>query len=701
MHPTHPTSPILPSPNYAFSIKHDAWVDTQIRQLYGSLPVSLVVSLAIAALLVWLQWGVLTAREGLSWLIVMCIVLGGRTALAIAFVHDKSAPGMASEPWLRRYRIGVFLSGLAWGTGSVILFPSNDIPHQVILALAFGGLTAGAMTAMSIDRISAISFAAPTLVPLALRFALENNEMSLGMSAMTILFLVFEIASSKRAQLAHYDNVRLRTESEMAKNDVQELLSRVQKIAAQVPGMVFQFQLLPDGRSCFPYVSEGIRGIYRLEPEDVRKDASKALKLIHPDDFSGFMESITYSARSMRPWQREFRVRFANKDQRWISSSAAPQREKDGSTLWHGFASDMTVEKEARVAIEQFKSTLDRTLDCVFMFDAVNFRFFYANQGAFDQVGYDRDILLTMHPFDIEPDISEVQFRALIQPLIDGERNALTFETIHLHRDGSKIPVEVFLQYLAGKDESSRFVAIVRDITERKRVERLKSEFISTVSHELRTPLTSITGALGLVAGGATGAIPITAKPLIDIALQNSQRLTLLINDLLDMEKIADGKMRFDFQVHILAPLVSQAVEANLSYATQFRVKVNVVDHSNAVRVQIDPQRLTQIVANFLSNAIKFSPQESTVEIGIEQLKEWVRVSIRDHGPGIPIEFRKRIFQKFSQADSSDTRRVGGAGLGLAITKELVERMRGRVGFDSVVGAGACFYFEFPIIRAD
>lgn len=346
--------------------------------------------------------------------------------------------------------------------------------------------------------------------------------------------------------------------------------------------------------------------------------------------------------------------------------------------------------------LARFKNTLDRTLDCVFMFDATALRFFYANEGGMLQVGYSIGELLAMHPYEITSDISEAEFHALLAPLLAGEQDALTFETVHKHKYGKRVPVEIFLQYIAPADEPARFVAIVRDLTERKRVERMKREFVSTVSHELRTPLTSISGALGLLAGGITGPLSEPAQNLVGIAHQNSLRLTSLINDLLDMEKLLAGRIAFDLQPHALMPLLQQSIRDIQAYADQRKVRLQLNESCSAV-LKVDAQRFGQIMANLLSNAIKFSPAEGTVTVSACCLDDQVRTEIRDYGPGIPVEFRERIFQKFSQADASDSRQRGGTGLGLAISKELVERMAGRIGFESEEGAGAVFYFELPV----
>ena len=277
---------------------------------------------------------------------------------------------------------------------------------------------------------------------------------------------------------------------------------------------------------------------------------------------------------------------------------------------------------------------------------------------------------------------------------------AAEYDRIQINSDGQPrdYVMQYFPRYGEGEDEGKvvGFFSLGTDVTALKRIDRMKSEFVSTVSHELRTPLTSIRGSLGLIAGGVAGDLPAMAKNLVGIATSNCERLIRLINDILDSEKIESGKMRFDFQPMELQPLLAQAMTANEGFAGQHNVKLVLVAPEEAVKASVDCDRLTQVMTNLLSNAVKFAPAQSAVEVRLLCNNGRVRVEVADKGPGIPEEFRKRIFQKFSQADTSDTRKMGGTGLGLNISRAIVERMGGQIGFTTETGVGTVFFFELP-----
>jgi signal transduction histidine kinase/CheY-like chemotaxis protein len=275
-------------------------------------------------------------------------------------------------------------------------------------------------------------------------------------------------------------------------------------------------------------------------------------------------------------------------------------------------------------------------------------------------------------------------------------------EWTYVRKNGTSVPVLLTVSALRDKfGDITGYLSIARDISELKRIDKMKNEFVSTVSHELRTPLTSISGALGIVTNGLVGELPEQASKMIKIAHNNSLRLIALVNDLLDMEKLLAGKIQFQMHYCSTIDLIRRSVESNAAYATQYGVTYQINEKAVDEKILVDAQRIQQVMANLLSNAAKFSPPGESIDIKCERKFGRIRVSVNDKGPGVNDEFRNRIFQKFSQADSSDTRQKGGTGLGLAICKEMIEQMGGKIGFDSVAGQGASFYFEFSYEAKD
>jgi signal transduction histidine kinase len=247
-----------------------------------------------------------------------------------------------------------------------------------------------------------------------------------------------------------------------------------------------------------------------------------------------------------------------------------------------------------------------------------------------------------------------------------------------------------------GQIETRGLLRALRYAVERKRLERLKDEFVSTVSHELRTPLTSISGSLALLVGQWGGKLPEPAVRLLVIAHKNSQRLVRLVNDILDIEKIESGRVVFKLERVDVRPLVEQAIESNRGFAEGYGVRVRLDTAAADGEVNADPDRLAQVITNLLSNAIKFSPADKEVLVAIAKSGDIVRISVRDHGPGIPAEFKPHVFEKFAQADATNSRQKGGTGLGLSIVKQIVERLGGRVRFADASGGGTIFHVELP-----
>jgi PAS domain S-box-containing protein len=471
--------------------------------------------------------------------------------------------------------------------------------------------------------------------------------------------------------------------------------SRVRSVLDNVPdgiitideeGIIESFN--PSAEAIFGYLAEDVIG--------------RSVNMLMPDPYrsahGGFMERYAKTGETRIMGKRRELAGQRADGTRFDLDLAVTEMSLDGERLFTGIVRDVSEKKRQSTEIQRFKTTLDNTLDIIFMCDPVSLKFVYVNRGAKQALGYSEEELLQMRASDLTPALPEHVFRSHVAQLLSGERHWLSYETMQRRSDGSELPTEVFLQLVQDNpSDQGLFIGIARDLTERRRVDRLKSEFISVVSHELRTPLTSIRGSLGLLVGGAAGDLPERSRRMVEIAHHNSERLVRLINDMLDMEKIESGKMRFDLRPLEVSHLVQHALEVNRGYGTEYQIEFVAEPGSANERVYGDFDRLIQVMSNLLSNAAKFSPPGGQVRVAVTRRDDLVRIAVADHGPGIADEFRRHLFKRFSQADTSDARQKGGTGLGLSICKAIIERHDGVIGFETEVGIGSTFWFDLPV----
>ena len=242
-----------------------------------------------------------------------------------------------------------------------------------------------------------------------------------------------------------------------------------------------------------------------------------------------------------------------------------------------------------------------------------------------------------------------------------------------------------------------RLLIMLHDITERLEQEQLQADFISMVSHELRSPLTSIKGSMGLLLSKAAGQLPPKAEGLLEIAHRNADRLVLIINDILDMEKISSGRLDFELETADLSELVAESLRANATAHQRFGLQIKCHGVDTPTYIETDANRIIQVLTNLMSNAAKFSKPGGTVEISVDKTPENVCVSVRDEGMGIAPEDQHKIFQRFADMANSDRATKGGTGLGLSICKAIVEGLGGTIDFVSKEGRGTTFTFTLPV----
>jgi signal transduction histidine kinase len=254
--------------------------------------------------------------------------------------------------------------------------------------------------------------------------------------------------------------------------------------------------------------------------------------------------------------------------------------------------------------------------------------------------------------------------------------------------------VEILTHLDETPDGTRVLVSVVRDTSERKKAEQIRLSSVATVSHELRTPLTSIKGALRLLESGVAGELGPDAARMVTVARRNSDRLLTIVNDILDLEKMASGETTFQKKEIDLGALLSEAAEANAAFAAECGVRFETERPEEPALVWGDPDRLMQVMSNLMSNAAKFSPDGSSIRLGIEDREDVWRVFVSDRGPGIPEAARKTLFDNFTQVADMAGKHQQGTGLGLSICREIVSRHRGHIAFETEVGKGSTFYFE-------
>jgi PAS domain S-box-containing protein len=260
--------------------------------------------------------------------------------------------------------------------------------------------------------------------------------------------------------------------------------------------------------------------------------------------------------------------------------------------------------------------------------------------------------------------------------------------------DGSVFPVELAVGPIREGEVITGAVVVFRDVSGRVAVEKMKNEFVSVVSHELRTPLTSIRGSLGLLAGGLGGDLSPKGARMVSIALESSERLSRLIADMLDIERMESGSLTMAFAPCGIQSLVNSALNEVDAMARQYGVRISAQNSDGIVNVDAD--RIVQTLTNVLGNSIKFSPRGDVVTVSIAQRGPMVEFAVADHGRGIPADRVQRIFERFEQVDSSDSRERGGTGLGLSISRDIVELHGGSIWAESVLGEGSTFRFTLP-----
>ena len=686
-------------------IKHE-----QLTLLFSALPSSLGATMVLLALAIGLT------DSGNAVLACSTLVIVSLLRLALWFAYQRYSQ-RENIAWSDLFFGGCIAAGAAWGATSVILFPHGDIAGQAFLSFLIAGVSAGAVTSLAADRRNVLGFVLPCVVPLSVRLYVEAGEYGATMATMVAVYTLVICAAGFRLHQQIHDNIVLRLEA----SEQQRVQQRSERALAAAYRQLRDFINAADHVAIIAVDTSGIvtmmnRGVEKMlgyaESElagkltlELLMDADQLHQLVEQLNSDGRrrfgLPALLEYTREHGSLRRQFLL--VGKQEQRVHVDLVLTAIRDDDNNVNGFlatAVDVSERMRASEALsrmnERFKLATHSAGMGVWDWDVVADTLLWDERaleiyGAPSDLTPDMNFMLRiLHPDDVE------RARAEFIAALSGKEQQLrtTFRIIRPNGE-ERVISSSGLTLRNSMGRAVRMTGLVWDVTDTQRVERMKNEFVATVSHELRTPLTSIRGSLGLVAAGAAGKLPDRALSLVSMALNNCERLTHLINDILDMEKLESDRQRFDVRRMNLAELVTRSLEDNAGFAQSMGVHFIMPEPLSEVDVLVDPGRFLQVMANLLSNASKFSPAGAPIEVRARSSQGRVRVSVRDFGKGIPPEFQPRLFQKFSQADSSDSRRLAGTGLGLAISRAIVERLGGNIGFETG-SSGTTFYFDLP-----
>jgi two-component system, LuxR family, sensor kinase FixL len=732
-------------------VQQASLTEERVRSLYRGIPLSIGVTLLLDILLTMSHWNVIGQGDLILWNILMMCAMFLRTVTW--FFWRNAEANFSAHNWLTCFRVGALLAGITWGCASYFMFADYNTTYQALLAFTLAGVASGSLTSLAIDRFSAVGFVTLAIVPLSIRLHAEHGQIAVSMSIMVALFIVFVLSAANRARkqlettfaqnarLIEWGNERLEQQqiSKMishaqtlfiADNDnnktFEQLLADTVTINASQFGFIAEV-LYADGKT--PYLNmlamtniawdkhskaafekhkthgmqltnlntlfgaaltTGKPIISNAPATDMRASetpkghpaltAFLGIPIFHnsqqvamlglANKKEGYRETDIESLKTITQLIAQFMIAIGHRRQHLIDEENIKRHAKHTQAILDGaFDGIITINEQGII------TSFNHAAEVIF--------------------GYRAEQIIGTNLLQLIPQHKRTSdaHQNLIKTLKVGL--GIGQELTGVRKSGKQFEMELALSAIEDDGETS-YVGVIRDISDRKHTDKLKNEFIATVSHELRTPLTSISASLAIIESGSLGPLPDKISNLIKIAKQNSLRLQNLINDLLDMEKLLSNRIELELSKFDAVELIQETISENQYIADKYHVKFQIISADNDCSIFADKTRTQQVLTHLLSNAAKFSNIHMTVDISVAKHNDSIKIQVIDHGIGIANELKANIFSSFTQGDSSSTRQKDGSGIGLSISKELVEKMGGKIGFTSNLGQGSCFYVELP-----
>jgi PAS domain S-box-containing protein len=498
------------------------------------------------------------------------------------------------------------------------------------------------------------------------------------------------------------------TERKKTEEELQKSYDLLTKLTNQVPGVVYQYRLYPDGRSAFPISSSGMFDIYEVTSEEVREDASPVFTRLHPEDRDYIVDTINESARNLSHYQSEFRVILPKQGLRWRWCDARPEKLEDGSVLWYGIITDITDRKKTEEQTLKLSKAVTQSPDSIVITD-INGNIEYVNPTFTEVTGFTSDEAIGQNPRILKSGEYPIEFyKKLWDTILSGME--WRGEIPNRKKNGELIWENVTISPIVNeKGKITHFVAIMQDITEKKKIyqdlikakeeaeesDRLKSAFLANMSHEIRTPMNGILGFTEMLKD--PGFEEKEKEEFISIIEKSGNRMLNTINDIIDFSKIEAGQMEVNMSEFSLGSLLNEVYSFFKLEVEQkgLDFSLQTCSSSNSALVYSDSQKLYGVLSNLVKNAVKFT-RKGAITIGCQQKDGLFELFVSDTGVGIKKEQMDYIFDRFRQGSESLTRQYEGSGLGLAISKAYVEMLGGTIGVESEHGKGSRFYFTIP-----
>jgi signal transduction histidine kinase len=505
--------------------------------------------------------------------------------------------------------------------------------------------------------------------------------------------------------------------TELKQNEValKHSIDKLTKIAARVPGVVYQYRLHPDGSSCFPYSSEAMKIIYGVTPEDIKEDASAVFAVIHPDDYNNLASSIAKSAKDLSPWQHEYRVKINDGAIRHLLGSALPELEEDGSVLWHGFITDITNRVETEMLLSKLgkQNTMAQQIghtgsweyeikadkitgseEAFKIFGLPNYSTHFTLNEIEDHIQDRERVHQAM--VDLIKDGTEYHLQYVIQPA-DGSnpKTVLSIAQLEMDTNGQPIKVMGYIQ------DISAFIKIQEEL-EFKNIQLYKAiaekdKFFSIIAHDLRSPFNGFLGLTQLLVDDLSTLDIVQIRQMAVLMRNSAVNVFSLLENLLAWSRMQRGLIVFAPEKFNLRDKVKRILEPVMESARKKEIET-LWNIPEGIHFFADPNMFSSIMRNLVGNAVKFTPTGGKFIISARLIDATtIEISVKDNGIGMCREMLENLFDMNEHNNRLGTDGELSSGLGLLLCKEFTELNGGKLWVESIENGGSTFYFTVPM----